>query len=665
MHALKQLIVLALLGLLAAGATAQSAFIRLTAYPSVSVADGRTPVTITAEIRDHQGRLVPDGTQVVLSSAPGQFREGVLRTANGLVQGILVPDSTAGIAKITASCLTFSATANLEYEFVADRSMLSSATEYVEFVSPTPMMYSVESKVIMAAAPDRGVYLRYRDVEIHADDLQYNIPMGEVRARKARLKVARHSHEYDELYLKLALRRGYGMGTYQGRVPTELIGFGRYVAFQTEERLRYGPLEITSSGHSPAREALAAQLFAFEDISESASHVAAKKAVIFPRREIQFHQAEIFVGGARAMKMPLFQVSIYGTTPVLTDGILNVYDNQLSVNYPHYLSLKPGQTSLLRFRMGQNYGRTFGALGGTFLDYELNWNRGDEMQGGVTVSGLLRNDWGVGARQFMRLGDRTTIVGQVDLPGRRALFGSTNISHQLDGYALGLTANTTRSLRGPKFVTEQTSMVLERDPVQLRGLPVRLYYGVTASHFETQTQAIDRTQSSVGLRLRGQVLPINLDRETSLHASFSASHLQGHNTLTGLTYFASTTLSRRLGRSASLFMTYDFSEDGYNSALLGRHRMSAQASYAAGRTDLRLFGTKSLDFDRSSLQGDLSYSISNQWRLVYSYTFDQYLGDNYLDYAAAVAYNLGGREVGLTWSNRTKRFGVQILGARF
>jgi hypothetical protein len=48
-----------------------------------------------------------------------------------------------------------------------------------------------------------------------------------------------------------------------------------------------------------------------------------------------------------------------------------------------------------------------------------------------------------------------------------------------------------------------------------------------------------------------------------------------------------------------------------------------------------------------------------------SYTFDKYLSDTYLDYNATIAYRLGIREIGVTWSHRTKRFGIQVFGASF
>src|SRR5262249_23573132 len=144
-----------------------------------------------------------------------------------------------------------------------------------------------------------------------------------------------------------------------------------------------------------------ATVFDFEDLTTTEATIVAKKAVAFPRKDIQFHNAEIFMGEAKLMTMPLFQVSLYGDTPLLTQQVVNVNDNQLAVNYPHYLSLRPGQSSLLRLTTGESYGRGLGVNRGLFLNYELNWNKGDDMDGGLVLSGLNRNDWGIGLHHYM------------------------------------------------------------------------------------------------------------------------------------------------------------------------------------------------------------------------------------------------------------------------
>lgn len=647
---------------------ADTALIRLTSYPTVSVADGRSTVTVSAEVRTRDGRSVPDGTQVVFTTDLGTFRDNVVRTVNGVARAILVAGGLPGTAKITARTLAFqNASTTLEMEFLSDRSQLSTAKEYIEIVAPRHLMYSTDLKIIGAADPDERVTVRYRDIIIEGSDVQVNVPNYEVRARKARLKMGEIDQEFEELSIKLNTRKGYGVTTLPRR-GLRLVGSGKWFRFEPgEERLRLGPAAINGSGVHPLAtgETLPFDAFAFADLTESQTLISAKKAVAFPRKEIQFHKADIMMGGVRMMSLPLFQVSVYGTTPLITEQIVNVNDNQLGINYPHYLSLKPGETSLLRFTTGQRYGRGLATSGGAFLDYELNWNRGDEMDGGLTVSGIGRSDWGLGIRQYLQVDDRTTGFAQVEFPAHRSVFGSASLSRQFEGFQMSLSGNATSTLRGSRFATEQYALVAEKDPTKVGNLPVRLYYGITATHGETHASLLDRSQTGVGARIRTQLLPQHLDRSTELNAEFSVSHLQGNNVQQGLTLNGSATLSKRVSGDAWLAATYRFSEDGFNSFYTGRHQVSLQGSYFGGRTNLSLSANRSLDIQRLSLEADLGYRLSDLWRLRYSYTYDQYLGDTFLDYYVSLGYRIGFREIGLVWSKRTNRLGIQLLGASF
>src|SRR5262249_1438622 len=149
-----------------------------------------------------------------------------------------------------------------------------------------------------------------------------------------------------------------------------------------------------------------------------------------------FQKAELLVDGEKTLKFPLFEYNLNGGTPIITDQIVNVNDSRVEVNYPHYLSLKPGQTSLLRFRTGETYGRCTFATGGTFMDYELHWNRGDQMDGGVTVSGLARKDYSVRLNQSFRFDGRSNAYAQIETPSFNSVFGSLGYSRQLNGFQL-------------------------------------------------------------------------------------------------------------------------------------------------------------------------------------------------------------------------------------
>jgi hypothetical protein len=670
---LMRLSVLAGLICLCVNAWAQG-IIRLTSYPNMTVADGRSTTTISAEIRDRQGRLVPDGTQVVFTTNRGSFSDPVVKTTNGIARAIFSAGSVPGTANIQASALTINAVATLEVELVSDRSLLSTAKEYIEVVAPNYLMYSVDQRILGAAGPDKGVSLRYREVEIDADDLQVTVPTYEVRARKARLKFGDVEHEFEELYFQLDKRKGFGITTLM--VPDySMVGDGKLFRFEKSMKERKGVASVGRSGVTAATEQAPPNAFVFSDLLESNSTVSAKKAVAFPKGQIQFQRAEMYVGTQRVMKLPLFQLNMYGGTPLINEQVVNVYNNQLSVNYPHYLSLKPGETSLLRFRTGERYGRATSGLGGFFLDYELNWNRGDDMDGGLSVTGLTRSDWSVGARQYLRLDNRTVATAVLDFPSHQSLYGSATLNRQFDGFQLNLTANNSRDLRGDRFKSQQYYAVLEKDPTKVGNLPLRLFYGlsanynnsVTVSRFTTpsgpQTTRTELQQQATSLRSRLQLLPLQLDRDTTLTGSLLLSKQYGTNVQSDFSTLADLSMSRRLGGNASVMMQYNYARDGYTSKLTGMHSLNLQAFYDGGRTSFAATLNRSLDIDRFSYFVDASYRLSGLWRMSYSLTLDQYLGAQFRDDLMMLSYRLGAREIGVTYSVREKRVGFQVFGA--
>lgn len=634
----------------------------ISAFPTMSVADARSTVTITAIVVNSKGSPVPDGTQVTFSTTLGNFRNEVVTTVGGRAQAILVAGGVPGTAIISVKAVG-APPATYEFEFLSDRSLLSSAKEYVEIVAPGYMNFSLDSKIIGAAGPRQGVHVRYRDVEIDADDIQLNIPTYELRIKKGKVKFGKLEQEFDECYIKLNQRKGYGTTTYMAEVPSKVVGFGRGITFLTEEKPRFGVVEFNGAGVKPYSKRLSATAFEFQDLSESMSMVSAKKAVVFPRKEVQFQKAEVLVGGVKVMKMPLYSVSLNSGATLVTDQIVNINNNQIAIDYPYYLSLKPGETSVIRFRTGERYGRGTTASRGMFLDYELSWNRGDEMDGGLTFSNIARKDWSLGLRQYLRLDSKSTASAMLEMPAGKTLFGNLNYNRQLDGWSLNAYANGNHNLHGPSFTSQNVSFSLEKDPIKVGKLPIKLYYGLTADYKEARSSNGHTFQNGYGLRLRSQLNPTRLDKDTMFNASFSVSQLEGSGVSKGLTMLGSASLSRQFGSSFSGVAGYEFAKDPFSSNLVGSHRVSLQTYYNAGRTGFTFFGSRSLDIDRMNYYADFTYRLSGLWRLSGSYTFDQFLSDSYLDYNAVLGYRLGLREIGLTWSYRTKRFGIQVFGA--
>ncbi len=666
---MKRWILLPLVVVAAVAAYASRASVRLEIFPTVSVADARSTVTVTAEIRDANGKRVPNGTQVIFNTTLGQFRETVVTTENGFARGILKAGGIPGSAKVTVTVPAFSTVGTTDFEFLSDRSLLASAKEYIEIVAPSDLRFSLDNNLLGASGPGKTVKLRYREVEIEADDIQLDISAYTVRARKATLHINKKDYEFGELSFRLNTRKGFGTAVVPADVISSIELAGFMPMIRTEKRDRLSLVQVTSSGITAATEPFPAEGFLFMDPSESITQISAKKAIVFPRKLIQFQKAEVYVGPTRVMQIPLYQVNLNGNSQMFTEQIVNVADNQLSVNYPYYLSMRPGETSLLRFRLGGNAGRGFSATGGAFVDYELRWNRGDEFDGGLTFSGIGRNDWNLGLRQSIQIDPHTNAFAQLDMPAGRYLYGNGSISRQFTGFQVNLSGNASRSLRGLNYEDQRLSLSLDTDGSKIRNLPVTMYYGIGLTSNKTRydlqnRQDVTRNYRDLALTTRAQLNSITIDSDTNLNASIS-TNVRPHRKDRAVGLLGSVTVARQLGTGANLNLTYDYVDDLFDGGFLGRHRLSFQGFLGSGRTSFSIFGTKSLDADRLSLNGDFSYQVSGLWRLSSIYTFDKFLGDTVLDYGLGIAYRLGWREVGLTWSKRTGRLGIQVLGTSF
>jgi hypothetical protein len=653
--------------------------IRLSTYPTyAALSDGRTPVHVTAEVRDQNGRGIADGTRVVFDSTLGVFQEAITTTSGGTAHATLIAPSSPGIATITATALTGGASpATMTFEFVGDKSLLSSAKEYIEIVSPGYLQYAYDNRggddsyqILAAAGIDGGVSLRYHDLSLTADDIQLDMRSLELRGKKVKLKLGKVVKMFDEFNFRLDTREGYGTTNYMAKRANQIVTQGVGLVF-VKQNVKGGPLSIPPDeehyglvhierlGLTPQTTNLSS-LFVFRNLIHVPSFISARKAIIYPKRKIQFQAAKIYVGGQKVLTAPLYEYNLVTATPLVTEQMLGVTNSQLQANYPYFLSLQPGESSLLRLRTGNQYGRTDTPDSGVFLDYELNWDHGDDMQGSFIFSGIGRNDWTVGLNEFYRLDDRTSTSAQLFTPTGESYYGNASANHQFNGFSTGLSGDVSRTVTGIQYTASDYSATVAKDPIKVGTLPYRIYLELTET--SSYNQLINESQTGGGARARIQSLALPIDRNTTWTNSLTTSYLVGQNELHAPQYLATVTLNHRFDRGLSSTLTYNFTRDGFNEYVIGEHQLTLQNSYNSGNTGLNLMLSKSLDIDRSTIFGDLGYRLSKLWRVTTGYTYDTYRGTTFLDYNYGFTYRLGWREVGLIWSEQTRRVGLQILG---
>ena len=643
---------------------ADSGSIRLSAFPDLAVADARSTITVTAEVRANSGRPATNGTQVVFQTSLGHFQQSVVTTTDGIARAVLVAGGSPGTAKITASAISLAATATSEVDFVTDRSELSSANSYVEIAAPLVLRYDVDNQIVAASGASHAVTILLGKATIQTDDMQFNVASQELKARRAKVSIKGHTYDFSVLDLYVYSHKAVGTTSYTSAAASAVHVRHVVIPYVHSQR-RMGLMQLKPSGElEPITADTPAPNFTFADMPDTDSVILAKRAVVFPGREIQFQRAQLTVSGTRLMSVPLYSLNLTTGAGSLGDQILTMNNSRVGVNYPYYLNLTPGFTSLLRFTTGQPYGRTLTGNSAALLNYEMTWSKADGTEGGVTLTGINRPDWSLDARHSLHFEDGSSVTALLSSPERRSVFGSIGYNKPLKGFQFSLNANGNHALVGPRSDMRTASAVLESDPHKVHKMPLTLYYGLTATDSQTSFIAQSQHLQTTGLRLRGNFDTFHLDKVTDLNASFSLNQQWG--TRNGLATYASVGLARQM-RWGAVALNYDYAADDTLASIAsgGKQRLSLDTNYGVGRTNLHLFGSRSLDANWFSFYSDLSYQMSGLYTLSAGYTLDKYLSDQSLDYDLMLSYRIGIREVGLVWSKRTNKIGFEILGARF
>lgn len=614
--------------------------IKLYAKPSVAVADGTSTITIYAEVRGSDGNLVPDGTSVRLTTSLGSFREVDVRTAAGTARATLQAPNSPGIAKITASVPAIATINTLDVEFVADRSQLNRASEWVQVDSPDGLFYTHDLRLIVASALGQGVQAESGDVRIRATDLQISTDFMMVFATDAVLRVG------DEAEIPCRFLR-YSLSTRTGVAIATVNGVsGGY-------EIAGGKASLKEGGVLPSE-------FTFQDVGTAVTSIHGSRIVAFRGGSVQFHDARLYVGDRKIAALPLYKLEPTTPNGLFSEQIIGYSNGGIQLNYPHYLMLSPEFSSGLRLRSGQDFARGAGGSRGIFLDWENDYRIGSAGEGEIALTGLGRKDMGLSWSHSQRFDPVTYFSASVDMPAFKGLYGNLNASRDFGMLNANVSASSSKSFTGLDFQSHRVDANLETDMARIPGLPVTHSYGLTATTAESTLEGTRTSQEGMGLRGRWVLVPQNLWQGGVLNAGVTVTQLwgrEGH----GLSTLGRVAIDSRLWAGATASLAYSLSEDKLNAPLIGRHRLDGTFFWETDKYRLNLFGAHALDLESSTFFADASYRLSSIWRLGASYSFDRF-GKNFVDeQTLLLAYRIGIREFAVTYSLSEGRFGFEIF----
>ncbi len=612
--------------------------LRISAYPTATVADGNSTIILTAEARTAQGKPVPDGTQIAFTTTLGNFREAIVSTEGGRARATLVAGQLPGTAIITATVLGQALTGETQVLFVSSLEELRTATDYVQVLGKTYLAYANEQRIISASGEAQ---VRFGFATITADDLQLEVDSLRVKARNATLQYGSEQQTFTELMFELRSTTGYGIYENEGRWQVVRIQHG-----QT----------------TPYTEPVSPEWFRFADLSLSELVIKGSQIWFYPGERIQFHRAEFYIGEVKVLSLPLYSHSLWGTT-VGTDTFFGIQSGQLYLDVPYYYALKPGQIGALRLRTAQRTSRGVGSARGLFLDleHEYRWGLGNGM---LSISSLARDDWGVQLRHYQPLSQSTRVHLWLDSPAHQGLYGSLQLSHQARGYSTGLTLTGSTFWKGSNARSLRTELFVEGTPQQVRGLPFRQSLSLSVSLSQNQVGSSQQRRDGVGVRARWSLIPQSLDRATTLTGGLTVGRYVGNLPNQGWSIVGTLSATRSLGANSILTLGYDYSEDALGVSLLGRHRLTGSLMWSPNNQLLATgYLSHSLDKRATSYVGDLSWRLSDLWRLGSSFTWQRFGPTNYRDTTFTLAYRVGFRELALSWSSATRRWSFDILTA--
>ncbi|MDI6828922.1 MAG: Ig-like domain-containing protein, partial [Armatimonadota bacterium] len=357
--------------------------------PVVIPPDGKSIATICAEVRDSDGTLAPDGTEVRFTATLGVIEESA-QTSAGIARVRLIAPEIQGTCIITASWVEGRAAAQTSVTF-GESEQTPQNRRFIEVDGAEYIAFSVDYKVLEAIG---DVHLHSKTLRLEASAVQIDLEKNRIVARGAldkpvKISTDKGMMECELLATDLMMEQSIILAASKGGLHSvDLRGDpSRGIPF------------TDNPGYSPEH-------FDFADLSETGILVKAKEATVFPNDKIQFRRASLYIDGKRMFSLPLYVLSLTGYQPD-SDQYIGYTTSGLSLNIPFYYMLSPNSSGALLFRHGQPMGwGWYGRPPGWFIDMRQRYLT-DRGEGSLVISQVGRSDWGAHFNHTERFDNQT------------------------------------------------------------------------------------------------------------------------------------------------------------------------------------------------------------------------------------------------------------------
>jgi hypothetical protein len=632
--------------------------ITLKSTRTAALNDGRDYHEIIADVRDSTGAFMRDGTLVTFQTNAGQFTgSSSVQTRLGQAR-VKLTSLQKGGATVTAT-VEGGGFQQVQVNFTDDKEETFQGNSYVDVQATGLLLYSAGDRIVEASGRVRkegdlglpGASISYRNVEVFADSLQLDCAANVVRAT-GNVQLTRGATKLRCVRLYLPLNGGDG-----------------YAIIEQDRRLAPVKLVGPEMRIEPAATGIAPAFITLKDLSDAPLVITARHIRLFPGEKLQFKKPKFYQERQQLVSMPFYSLALY-SSQLFTDQFLSVGSQGLGLDMPLYYDLSPTSTGIFHLRHGERSGRTmYATRPGWSLDMSHAYNSmgtGRRFTGEFGLTGISRSDWGFRWNHSQELSSLTRGSFFVDLPQHRALFASTNLSHEMGPLHLGLNLSGNRSLSGYSTSGTAADAYVETIPTKVGNTGYRMALGATASMLNSQSLGYKSNLNTQGVQARFYSNPFRFDRATTLTNYMTVGNVWSNQGRSGGSFTSSLTANRILGPGANLQATYDFIQTPVFLAEGGKHRLSANLLMSGGtKWNLMAFGSTILDGKNMSMVGDFNYAIAPRWRLSVAATLQQVSTASYRDFAFSLARSIGGRDIGITYSTFTHRVYFDLQASRF
>jgi len=663
--------------------------LQLSATPDVILSDGKSTTIVSAFVRDLSGNPVADGSSVQFTTTLGQLSSASAQTAHGVARVTLTSSSTPGDATINVTAFgsaSGASTGQLKVTFTdnPDAVYTTGQSGWVHISCPEYLVYSADHKIIEADGAHGSVHFQYRTLYITADSLQIDLQSQSFLVHNAKVSRGTHTFHTDEMRYDLTTSGGVA-------VCDRADGHGKESDTVTGYALQRSTETVTL-----AEQDVQVNQYRFVDISDSQVVISARAIAINPGVQLQFTRATIYNGGKKVVSLP-YHIMPLESNELFGQQVLGFGSQGFFVNIPIYYHVAPGSIGTLYIRnaavagassvsaTGEGIPQIPNSESGLELDLEHSYSLGRQGSGTFFLDGLTRGDWGAHWDHTQRFGPLTNTYFYLDTPDHKSLFGSSNVTHQFNGFSANFSVNASQDPGELGYSSSSTSVNAYLQTTVRKIAKSGINYSTTLSAQNGETSVSSSglgteksTSATYDLDTRFATNPLIFGKQTSVNDSVTFGE-----SMDRLDDATSPTINATLGmvstrpKVGSLMLNYSyvynpFVNAGVNvssaiSALESLYTSPSQHQLNLNYTAVQKRGftyglTTSYTYpeNASNASANIFYHLKNTWGLGLSENYAHILFNTYKDTEFSVSRRFLGRDIVVSYSSFTGHFSFNL-----